>query len=228
MINSFEKSPVVVDLGAGKGEFTEKILEKYASPRIISVEPDPSLFRELTKKFKKQSNIETLEAAVGYGENNFAKFYLNKNRVGNSLHKSLIAEKDIQSEITVRMITLEDIFTLFHLEKVDLLKLDIEGEELNLFENFSERDFERIQQISVEFHNFLDHSLLERSEKCIKLLKNFGYTFIHRGTKSTRYAYGTPYYNCLFYDRTRLNSRAKIKWLSVPTQFSIQLSRWFI
>jgi FkbM family methyltransferase len=219
MINGFEKFPVVVDLGAGNGEFPKRILEKYPSSRIILVEPDPSLFRELTKKFEKQDNVEILEAAVGNEENNYGKFYLSKNLVGNSLHKSLIAEKDIQGDITVRIVTLEDIFSLFHLEKIDLLKVDIEGEEWNVFENFSKHDFERIQQISVEFHDFLDPSMRERSERCIKLLKEFGYTFIHRGTK---YMYGTPYYNCLFYDRKRLNSKAIVKWLSVPTQFSIQ------
>jgi FkbM family methyltransferase len=215
MINDFEKSPVIVDLGAGKGEFTERILEKYPSSRIILVEPNPSMFRELTKKFEKQNNVEILEAAVGNEENNYCKFYLSKNWMANSLNKSLIAEKDIQGEITVRIVTLEDVFSLFHLEKIDLLKVDIEGEEWNVFENFSKHDFERIQQISVEFHDFLGPSLRERSERCIKLLKEFGYTFIHSGTK---YMYGTPYYNCLFYDRKRLNSKVIVKWLSFPTQ----------
>ncbi len=223
IIDGFENSPVVVDLGAGKGEFPERILEKYPSSRIILVEPDPALIRELTKKFEKQENVEILEgAAVGNEENNYRKFYLNKNYGTNSLHKSLFPEKDIQSEISVRMVTLEDIFSLFHLEKIDLLKIDIEGEEWNILENFSKHDFERIQQISVEFHDFMDPSLRQRSERCIKLLKDLGYSFIHRGI---RYMRGSPYYNCLFYDRKRLNSKAIVKWLSVPTQVFISLQK---
>jgi FkbM family methyltransferase len=217
MINGFEKFPVVVDLGAGTGELPQKILEKYPSSRIILVEPDPSLFQELKKKFAKQDNVETLEAAIGKEKNNYGTFYLSKNWQGNSLHKSLIAEKDIQGGIAARIVTLEDIFLLFHLEKIDFLKVDIEGEEWNVFENFSKHDFERIQQISVEFHDFLDPSLRERSERCIKLLKEFGYSFIHKGTK---HMYGTPYYDCLFYDRKRLNSKAIVKWLSIPTTLS--------
>jgi len=217
MIDGFDKFPVVVDLGAGKGKFGEMILEKYPSSRIILVEPAPLQFQELTKKFEKQDNVEILEAAVGNEENNHGKFYLNKTWSGNSLHKPLIAEKDIQGEITVRLVTLEDIFSLFHLEKIDLLKVDIEGEEWNLFENFSKHDFERIQQISVEFHDFLDPSLRKRSKRCIKLLKEFGYTFIHRGTNLMC---GTPYYNCLFYNRKKLNSKAIVRWVNVPTQLS--------
>lgn len=133
IINSFDKSPVIVDLGAGKGEFPDSILKKCPCCRIILVEPDPSLVQELTKKFENQNNVEVLDVAVGNKTTNNGKFYLSKNWQQNSLYKSLIGEKNYQSEITVRMVTLKDIFSLFHLEKIDLLKVDIEGEEWGCF-----------------------------------------------------------------------------------------------
>ena len=211
MINSFCNLGVVVDLGAGKGEFSERLLEKSPSSRIILVEPDPSLFRELEKKFETQDNIEVFEAAIGNEENKNRKFYLNKNWMGNSLYESLIPKKDIQGEIIIRTVTLKSIFSLFHIEKIDLLKVNIEGGEWELFENFSMNDFNRIEQIVVQFHDFLDPSQ-RRGERCVKLLKEFGYTFVQRGTN--------PYSNCLFYDRKRLKSKAIVKWLTVPRQLS--------
>jgi FkbM family methyltransferase len=217
IVNSFGKFPVVVDLGAGKGEFPDRILRKFPYSRIILVEPDPSQVQEPIKRFKNQNNIKVLDAAVGNGTINNGKFYLSKRCQGNSLYKSLVGEKDYLSEITVRIVTLEDVFSLFRLEKIDLLKVDIEGEEWDVLEKFSKRDFERIYQISVEFHDFLDPSLRERSERCVKLLREYGYTFVHKGTK---YMYGTPYYSCLFYDRKRVKWTSGAKWLNIPKQLS--------
>ena len=78
----------------------------------------------------------------------------------------------MQGVIKVKLVTLEDIFSLYRIEKIDLLKVDIEGEEWNLFESFSKHDFVRIKQISVEFHDLLDPALREKSERCIKLLNH--------------------------------------------------------
>jgi FkbM family methyltransferase len=169
-------------------------------------------------KIKKK--VEILEAAVGNKTISNRKFYLSKNWHENSLHRSLIVEKVGQSEITVRMVTLEDIFSLYHLEKIDLLKVDIEGEEWNLFEKFSKHDFERIYQISVEFHDFLDPSLRRRTERSIKILKELGYSFIYAGTG---YMYGTPFFNCLFYNKKRLDWTTLAKWMTIPKQMTDRL-----
>lgn len=219
IVNSLDQTSVIVDLGAGKGEFSDCILSKLPNCRIISVEPDPFLFHELTMKYEKQNNVEVLNAAATGNEaiTGEREFYLGKNSEANSLHKSLIGETNFQSEITVRTVTLEDIFLLFHLEKIDLLKVDIEGEEWNIFENFSKRNFDRILQISVEFHDFLIPSLRARSERSVKMLKEFGYTFISKGTK---FVHGSPYYNCLFYDKKRLKWTNPAKYWKIPKRLS--------
>jgi FkbM family methyltransferase len=219
IVNSLDGSSLIVDLGAGKGEFPENVLKIYPSCRIILVEPDPSLFSGLAKKYEKQNNIEVLNAVViGNDKNNGArKFYLGKNPETNSLYRSLIEETNFQGEITVRAVTLDDVFSLFHLEKIDVLKVDVEGEEWNIFENFSEFDFERISQISVEFHDFIGPSLRIKSERCVKLLREFGYTVISRGTN---FRYGSPYFSCLFYDKKRLKWMSAAKWWKIPKQLS--------
>jgi FkbM family methyltransferase len=217
VVNSFGASPVIVDLGAGGGEFSKEMLRKCPHCRIFMVEPDPSSAQELTRKFKDQKNVEILEAAVGGKTIDNCKFYLSKNWQENSLHKSLVKEKEDQKEIMVRMVTLEDVFSLLNLETINLLKVDIEGAEWDIVQNLSKNDFEKIHQISIEFHDFLDPSLREKSERCIESLKEFGYSFIHKGTK---YMYGTPYYNCLFYNKRKLKWTTGAKWLAVPRQLS--------
>jgi len=220
VINYFDKSSVIVDLGAGKGEFSSCILRKFPCCRIILVEPAPSQVKEIAKKFESQKKIEILEAAIGNKTNNNARFYLGKNWEENSLHKSLIVGKEDQTEIKIRVVTLKDIFSLYHLEKIDLLKVDIEGAEWDVLENFSKLDFERISQISVEFHDFLDPSLRLRTDRSVRILKELGYSFIYAGTG---YMYGTPYSNCLFYDKRRLKRASPAKWVTIPKRISDKL-----
>ena len=115
-----------------------------------------------------------------------------------------------QCEINVRMITLEDIFRLFKIQKIDLLKVDIEGAELDLFENFSQYDSERISQIVVEFHDFLDPALRKRVEQCIKKLQGLGYVFI-----DTNWRIPKRYINCLFYNKKQMSWAMYLKWILI-------------
>ena len=211
---------VVVVLGAGRGEFSEEVMRRCPFCRIVMVEPTPILAQGLIRKFKDQKNVEILEVAVGSKTKDSCRFYLSKNWQENSLYKSLIREEDDQEEISVRMITLKDIFSLLNLETVDLLKVDIEGAEWDLLQNLSKSEFEKIHQISIEFHDFIDPSLRDKSERCISLLREFGYSFIRKGTE---YRYGTPYYNCLFYNKRKLKWTTAARWLVVPRQVSNRL-----
>ena len=78
IIDSLDENPIIVDLGAGTGAFSDIVLRRYCSCKIILVEPSPSLFMQLALKFK-DKNIELLNAAIGSKIKNNEKFYLSMN-----------------------------------------------------------------------------------------------------------------------------------------------------
>jgi len=198
-LDLFNKNSVIVDLGANIGEFSKIFSERYSYSKIILVEANPNLIKDIKINFKNRKNVKIINAAIGKESKEKIEFYLSVDDESSSLNKKLRdkfeANKD-QDKAIVKLITISDIYEIFNLKKIDLLKMDIEGAELDILENFSEIDFEKINQISVEFHDFIDPSLRKRTEKCIKQLKDLGYSFIH---KKGKFMYGSPYKDCLFF-----------------------------
>ena len=198
-IDCFDKKSVIIDLGANKGQFSKLMMEKYPQSTIILIEGNPHLIQDLKSTFGNKENIKIINVVIGPITQDSVKFYLSNNSKTSSIYKSIRDEFEVEKEINevnLKMITLNDLFSLFNLEKIDLLKMDIEGAEWDILESFSKEDYKRVDQISVEFHDFVDPSLRKRSEQCIEKLKKFGYSLVYEGTD---YLHGSPYINCLFY-----------------------------
>ena len=209
------KNPVIVDLGAGYGTFIEQLLGNIPIAECILIEADPFSIQKLSIKLGGRKNVKIVHAAIGPRSSDKVWFYLAKNHEFNSLYNSyskLGGVRDGKGEVALRMITLRDVFQLFGLKEICLLKMDIEGAEWDILENLTQQDYQRIHQISVEFHDFLDLSQRAKTERCIRRLQDFGYEFICKGTN---FMHGTPYYNCLFYNRKRLKWTMVLRWFKM-------------
>lgn len=53
------------------------------------------------------------------------------------------------------MVTLTELMRRTHLHRVDLVKMDIEGAEIDLFNRSSDEELQSLMQITVEFHDFI-------------------------------------------------------------------------
>lgn len=196
-IDNFDKDSVVLDLGSYKGEFSKELIKKYPISKIILVEGNPNLYNKLKETFKGDNSINIVNAVVGSKPKDKIRFYLSNNSEANSIYKPISNKYGLTNqEIYTKMIDIDSIFSSFKIKEVDLIKMDIEGAEWDILKNFSKKDFDRVNQISVEFHDFFNPSLREKSEICIEKLKGLGYSFI---SKKGRYMWGTPYKDCLFY-----------------------------
>lgn len=135
---------VVLDLGANRGEFAERMAREY-SARVYSVEPVPELFRELKewpggKKFNYCIGSETGEVTLSFPKNRCATTY---------------ASAEDAPSIRARQISINDFFRQYVLEEVALLKMDIEGAEFEALETIASEHLQKIEQLTVEFHDFL-------------------------------------------------------------------------
>jgi FkbM family methyltransferase len=98
---------------------------------------------------------------------------------------SLHLVEDGAAVVTVDGVTLPDLLARHALEHVDLLKVDIEGAELAVFETTPDHTLLACDQVSVEFHDFLDPSLAPAVTATIRRFGQLGFACF-RGSLTER------------------------------------------
>jgi FkbM family methyltransferase len=140
------KTSTVVDLGGNLGEFSIAMQARFGCTCYV-VEPVPALYERIPQN----PHIIKFNAAVAKSSQPL-RFFLSEEITAGSLHKSGVSS---DAEIEVQGISLTDFLTQNNIESVDLLKIDIEGAERDLFDDVSNETLRRIKQITIEFHDFI-------------------------------------------------------------------------
>ncbi len=158
---------VVVDLGANKGEFSYAISDTFRC-NVYAVEPVPDLFLRIERRPK----LQKMQYCVS-GKEGKVVLSLSSDRCATtySAGYSIGEEKTL----VVKSITLDKLMDSLGLRKVDLLKVDIEGAEIDMFTSVSAKELRRFAQITVEFHDFLYPELHTRVEKTKRELVSAGF-----------------------------------------------------
>ncbi|MFQ3575521.1 MAG: FkbM family methyltransferase [Cytophagales bacterium] len=119
---------LIIDLGANIGITSIYFSQKHPLSRIISLEPDSDNFELLEYNCKTLKNVTPLQRAIW---NKNIDLVLNKDitPVGSFVNES---KKGIEQSI-VKGITMESLIKEFDIEFIDILKIDIEGAEYQLF-----------------------------------------------------------------------------------------------
>jgi FkbM family methyltransferase len=125
----------VVDAGANRGAFTDAFLRLHQPERIVLVEAIPDLAMKLQARFQGDRRITVVSAALS-DRNGEAQFEINRSEASSSLlpidpRNSAWFGRDLSvaNSITVVTLTLPELMNRQQLERVDLLKLDLQGAE---------------------------------------------------------------------------------------------------
>lgn len=121
---------VVLDIGAHFGDSSLFYHALYPDARIIAVEPSPENFARLVKHVEKISNIIPVNAAVGLIDGE-----ITLNLTKSSLGHSVVSRGANSSSVKVSQLSIESLKKKIDIEKVDLIKFDIEGGEFGLLNN---------------------------------------------------------------------------------------------
>lgn len=184
---------IIVDFGACEGTFLKGCLKELNVKKYIAVEANPHLYNDLKKH---QSNtVEIIHgAAVSNAHNNeVMTFYVDP---ASKFNSSLLWNEKSWEPHDVKTISLQEIIKRYELTKIDVLKIDIEGAEWDMLEEFDSKMFDMIDQITVEFHDFVKPEYRQKTKDIVGHLRNLGYRHKYKGIK---FMHNSDYYDSLFY-----------------------------
>ena len=169
----------LVDVGANLGGYIDLVNKNVNTKEIHIFEPSKKCFVELRKKFKKK-NIFINNKAIS-NTNKTSIFYENEILSQSSLHNnknkfnSNLKNTDIYK---IKCSTLNNYFKIRNKNsKIDLLKIDAEGEDLKILEGASYLlKHKRIKLIKIVLLNTLDKSSNKSNiNRIIFFLNKYGY-----------------------------------------------------
>jgi FkbM family methyltransferase len=144
-IKRINEGDIVVDLGGNIGVFNRWAYSQGAS-RVISFEPDRRYFKLLSLNADPKSILFNAAVSDSMGE-----FILHESpHLGGS---SLIEFSDALNRYPVRTYTLDYLFDVGMVDKIDFLKVDIEGAEQHAMIGISDENLMKVRNISMEYHN---------------------------------------------------------------------------
>lgn len=154
---------VAFDFGVNSGGLARLIAPRCR--RVIGFEPDPTWHGKLVLPDNVDLRPLALAARRGTVE-------LNVNPATcSSLHYG-----DPQgARIAVSSMTLEDALALAPAGRIELVKIDIEGEEVAVLNEAPQAALHRIAQLTVEFHDFLDPASLPGIRAAISRMRSLGF-----------------------------------------------------
>ncbi len=152
----------VIDAGAQAGFFSLYARALNAEVKIIAIEPDEENLEAMVNNFS-QNNIQDIEivSSALAGTRSVRDFFVSTDFHDHSLNKNLV--KKIARKVKVQGLTLSDIREKYKINQIDLLKMDIEGAEYEVLNSLHKADWEKINSIILEYHDFLNfsHEVLE-------------------------------------------------------------------
>lgn len=141
---------LIIDAGANAGYATIFLAQKFPKAQIIAVEPDPDNFSALTRNTERYSNIKVIQAGLWPRSTN-----LKIKDVGADKWAIQVTETDTADADTIKAVTIPDLMKMAGSERIDILKIDIETAEKELFETGYELWLDKVDVLMIELHDNL-------------------------------------------------------------------------
>tara|TARA_R110002020_G_scaffold381800_1_gene592698 strand:- start:6015 stop:6629 length:615 start_codon:yes stop_codon:yes gene_type:complete len=162
---NLNEESVVMDLGGYTGVWAQQIINKY-NPRMYIIEPIPKFYDGMVTKFSGNNKVNLLNVGIST-EDREGVIYMN----GDSTSSNLSTGEGIK----VTFNTMKTILGKWKLESIDLIQINIEGDEYPLLESMLYTGIiNKFKNIQVQFHMGIDGDI-ERRNKIREGLKTNGF-----------------------------------------------------
>lgn len=186
---------IVVDVGAGAGTEVPFFANAVGvEGKVYAIEPDFSAFRRLRKHIylQRYDNVIPINLAVS-SNNGFGKILSKfEGDIGGQLK---IVDSRIDSESTFEVKTLDSIIFEFSISKIDYIKINVEGHELEVLQGL-QQNLHLVNKLCISCHDFLGPQVQPTLVRVKKWLNENGFSidanpYEHRNDYLGLYVYAT-------------------------------------
>jgi FkbM family methyltransferase len=139
---------LIIDAGANAGYASTVFLNKYPDAKVIAIEPETSNIEQLKKNCSPYKNFQFIQSAVW--KSNGAVKIMNP-EAGKTEFR--IVEASSTDLASMQAVTVEKILNDSGFERINILKLDIEGTEKELFEDNYRNWIHLVDVLIIELHD---------------------------------------------------------------------------
>ena len=125
-------SPIVFDVGANTGQSVRSITTLLGSCEVHSFEPGPVAFRQFETATREIPNLHRVNAAVGSVSGRQVFLENTYSDMSSFLRPAKAAWGNVISKTLVDVITIDEYTERHNVERIDLLKIDTQGYELEV------------------------------------------------------------------------------------------------
>lgn len=175
---------VFFDIGAHIGFYSIAIAKQNATTKIYSFEPMPDTFELLKNNvlINKLNNISIFNVGL-LDVNKEVEFFLNPTLSGNASARNVSEITNIK-KVTVKVVSLDDFLFTQQLNKIDIIKCDVEGGELLVFQGGIKSIRKHTPIIFTEMLRKWSKKFFYHPNDIIQLLASLGYKcFISQNEK---------------------------------------------
>jgi FkbM family methyltransferase len=159
------ENSVVIDLGGYTGVWGQQIINKY-NPNMYILEPIGQFYNFMVDKFRSNNKVHLLNVGAST-ENKIDKLFMGRDGTSSNLKSGEAVE--------VKFYNMETILNKWNLNVVDLVQINIEGDEYPLLEDMLKTGLiNKFKNIQIQYHLGIEGDI-ERRDKIRKGLEENGF-----------------------------------------------------
>lgn len=144
------KPKLIIDGGANVGYASIWFANKFPKSKIYAIEPEAENYKILISNTRKYSNVKLIKAGLWHKKALLKVLDKGYGRWGFVTEETNSLEKECSKAITI-----DDILRKSGFDQIDILKLDIEGAEKEIFSKNYEYWLPRVRVLIIEIHDWI-------------------------------------------------------------------------
>ena len=172
----FDEKSIVIDVGCADDPDLSVFFMKQFDCFAYAVDPTRKHFAALKAVSDRNKKFQHLPYAVADCDQQLTFYESKENASGSLLQSHSNVQNDSIISYEVEAVTISKLLERIGVDRIDFLKLDLEGAEYSLLEKINSHDLVNVDQLFVEFHH---HAIPDKTFKdtlaLVKKIADFGY-----------------------------------------------------